>query len=272
MLSSACRGRNAEEQREYDEAVSQLPDQRQFQELAERSARMRAAQATRKTTGSRPTSTSPSRGYVPMARRVVTVGDVYRQTQRKATPERPRDCPACGNVMQFRRSRGGIFLGCPNYPECKGTRRPTKEPTTEPATTYQRVGGFGLLRLRGVRLQEPDRAGAQLRRGPAHRRLGPRLRYAQRRGDLVLCRLRPRLYRLERLGLRLGPVERRLPRRGQLLTFQASCRCSVSREPACHLPLGRRPSSVSPPGLFARLLGTPGEDLLFLATGTPVIP
>ena len=77
-----------------------------------------------------------------MAHRIATVGDVYRQPQRKEasrkeTPERPRDCPGCGNIMQFRRSRGGIFLGCPNYPECKGTRRPSKEPVTEPETTYQ---------------------------------------------------------------------------------------------------------------------------------------
>ena len=96
---------------------------------------MRATLATRKNMMRK--TPSPTRNYVPMQRRVVTVGDVYRQPQRKATPERPRDCPGCGAIMQFHRARGGIFLGCPNYPECKGTRRPAKEPADEPATAYQ---------------------------------------------------------------------------------------------------------------------------------------
>ncbi len=29
-------------------------------------------------------------------------------------------CPQCGNPMKVRHGRFGAFLGCTNYPECKG--------------------------------------------------------------------------------------------------------------------------------------------------------
>ena len=36
-------------------------------------------------------------------------------------------CEACGGPMLVRRSRRGFFLGCANYPTCKGTRQPGPE-------------------------------------------------------------------------------------------------------------------------------------------------
>jgi DNA topoisomerase-1 len=39
-------------------------------------------------------------------------------------------CEQCGAPMTVRRGRRGYFLGCSNYPKCKGTREPgdaTKE-------------------------------------------------------------------------------------------------------------------------------------------------
>ncbi len=36
-------------------------------------------------------------------------------------------CEQCGSEMLFKRAgRGGCFLGCSKWPECKGTRRPKK--------------------------------------------------------------------------------------------------------------------------------------------------
>jgi DNA topoisomerase I len=33
-------------------------------------------------------------------------------------------CEQCGGPMLVRRSRRGFFLGCAQYPQCKGTREP----------------------------------------------------------------------------------------------------------------------------------------------------
>jgi DNA topoisomerase-1 len=33
-------------------------------------------------------------------------------------------CENCGGAMLVRRGRRGFFLGCANYPKCKGTREP----------------------------------------------------------------------------------------------------------------------------------------------------
>lgn len=32
-------------------------------------------------------------------------------------------CPLCGSVMYKREGKYGEFLGCGNYPNCKGTRK-----------------------------------------------------------------------------------------------------------------------------------------------------
>ncbi|MBE6893271.1 MAG: hypothetical protein E7482_04600 [Ruminococcaceae bacterium] len=32
-------------------------------------------------------------------------------------------CPLCGSVMYIREGKFGKFLGCSNYPDCKGTRK-----------------------------------------------------------------------------------------------------------------------------------------------------
>src|SRR6185369_15665156 len=31
-------------------------------------------------------------------------------------------CPLCGSPMEFKLGRGGIFMSCKRYPECKGAR------------------------------------------------------------------------------------------------------------------------------------------------------
>ena len=33
-------------------------------------------------------------------------------------------CEDCGGSMLVRKGRRGYFLGCANYPKCKGTREP----------------------------------------------------------------------------------------------------------------------------------------------------
>jgi DNA topoisomerase I len=33
-------------------------------------------------------------------------------------------CDNCGGAMTVRKGRRGYFLGCANYPKCKGTREP----------------------------------------------------------------------------------------------------------------------------------------------------
>ena len=47
-------------------------------------------------------------------------------------------CENCGGAMTVRSSRRGYFLGCANYPKCKGTREPS-EATLEKITAA--VGG-----------------------------------------------------------------------------------------------------------------------------------
>jgi restriction system protein len=50
-----------------------------------------------------------------------------RRSQTAATSSDPPVCPTCGSQMKPRQARrgpnaGGKFWGCPNYPECRGTR------------------------------------------------------------------------------------------------------------------------------------------------------
>ncbi len=35
-------------------------------------------------------------------------------------------CDDCGGPMLVRRSRRGFFLGCAQYPQCKGTKQPSE--------------------------------------------------------------------------------------------------------------------------------------------------
>lgn len=35
----------------------------------------------------------------------------------------PEECPLCGGNMYIREGKYGEFLGCANYPDCKGTRK-----------------------------------------------------------------------------------------------------------------------------------------------------
>lgn len=69
----------------------------------------------------------------------------------KAPKEFP--CPVCGAEMEFKLGRGGVFMSCTRYPECKGAREESgaevkgDEPIgTHPSTglpVYLRTGRFG---------------------------------------------------------------------------------------------------------------------------------
>ncbi len=69
--------------------------------------------------------------------------------------EAPKEfpCPLCGSPMEFKLGRGGVFMSCKRYPECKGARTETggelkgdepigQHPDTG-ANIYVRTGRFG---------------------------------------------------------------------------------------------------------------------------------
>ena len=49
-------------------------------------------------------------------------------------------CPDCGQEMKKCKSKYGYFLGCKNYPNCKGTRNLKGQSKTE-EKTYQEFFG-----------------------------------------------------------------------------------------------------------------------------------
>ncbi len=53
-------------------------------------------------------------------------------------------CDECAAPMQVRTSKKGLFLGCSNYPQCKGTRRLGKNELPEPVVTCERCEQCGL--------------------------------------------------------------------------------------------------------------------------------
>jgi DNA topoisomerase-1 len=75
--------------------------------------------------------------------RATTLGDVPKEFP----------CPTCGSDMEFKLGRGGVFMSCKRYPECKGARLENgaelkaDEPIgTDPKTgapIYVRTGRFG---------------------------------------------------------------------------------------------------------------------------------
>lgn len=46
----------------------------------------------------------------------------YRQQKWEQEHHTSELCPKCGNKMYIRNGSRGKFLGCSNYPECKGTK------------------------------------------------------------------------------------------------------------------------------------------------------
>ena len=52
-------------------------------------------------------------------------------------------CDECGGPMLLRRSKKGLFLGCANYPECKGTRKLTTAEAPAPVPTAEQCGNCG---------------------------------------------------------------------------------------------------------------------------------
>ena len=47
----------------------------------------------------------------------------YRVTETKEERKAPI-CPLCDKAMRMKRSKGGFFYGCSQYPHCTGTRTP----------------------------------------------------------------------------------------------------------------------------------------------------
>ena len=46
-----------------------------------------------------------------------------KREQWKAEHASLESCPLCGATMYVRESKYGEFLGCSNYPNCKGTKK-----------------------------------------------------------------------------------------------------------------------------------------------------
>ena len=122
------------------------------------------------------TASSSTSTAIPENRRIVTVGDVYRQRPRRPTtispptttttpttrppppplpvdhdleetdnepPPEPKTwhCHLCGKIMICKKAgRGGFFLGCPAYPSCRGTRN-----MKDPNKTGPKRGGNKML-------------------------------------------------------------------------------------------------------------------------------
>lgn len=48
----------------------------------------------------------------------------YMQAQLEKEEKRSdKKCPLCGGTMYIREGKYGKFLGCEDYPKCKGTRK-----------------------------------------------------------------------------------------------------------------------------------------------------
>ena len=66
------------------------------------------------------------------------------------TIEVEETCDNCGGPMTVRRGRRGFFLGCANYPKCKGTKEPG-EATMEKILAASRGDGRAGQRRRRLR-------------------------------------------------------------------------------------------------------------------------
>src|SRR6185437_196059 len=90
--------------------------------------------------------------YGPFAKAVKSKEKLPKATSLgDAPPEFP--CPICGSPMEFKLGRGGVFMSCKRYPECKGARTEHGDELSgdEPigvhpetgAPIYIRTGRFG---------------------------------------------------------------------------------------------------------------------------------
>ncbi len=60
--------------------------------------------------------------YMPFSKAVKAKEDLPKATALGAAPAEFH-CPKCQNAMEFKLSRGGIFMSCTRYPECDGARQ-----------------------------------------------------------------------------------------------------------------------------------------------------
>jgi DNA topoisomerase-1 len=73
---------------------------------------------------------------------LLTVEEALARTELTALPGAPA-CDKCGGPMAIRRSKKGFFLGCTNYPNCKGTAPLSKDALPAPAPTHERCEQCG---------------------------------------------------------------------------------------------------------------------------------
>jgi DNA topoisomerase-1 len=66
----------------------------------------------------------------------LTVEEALHKTEMPG-PDAFPPCPECGADMELKRSRKGLFLGCSNYPDCKGTSSLPKELLPAPQPTHE---------------------------------------------------------------------------------------------------------------------------------------
>ncbi len=79
--------------------------------------------------------------YGPFEKAVVAGDKLAKATALgDAPPEYP--CPICGNGMEFKLGRGGVFMSCKRYPECMGARTEKGEEIKgdEPIGTHPETG------------------------------------------------------------------------------------------------------------------------------------
>jgi len=69
-------------------------------------------------------------------RPLLTLKEALEQTELFGGGPCP-ECPECGKPMVVKRGRGGLFLGCPDYPQCRGTSALSEQDFPDPVPTYE---------------------------------------------------------------------------------------------------------------------------------------
>ena len=75
-------------------------------------------------------------------RDLVTLEEAIQQTEPFEDVPAP-ECPECGEPMDLRRSKNGLFLGCTRYPDCEGTDNIGEGDLPDPVPTIERCNECG---------------------------------------------------------------------------------------------------------------------------------
>ena len=127
--------------------------------------------------------------YTPFHKDVKAKEKIDKLTNLGSAPPESK-CPVCGSLMIIKLGRGGKFISCERYPECKGARRidgsvvePNKPIGTDPKTglpIFVLEGRFGPYVQLGEKTKEnpkPRRAGIPSYEKPATVTLDEALKY-----------------------------------------------------------------------------------------------